>query len=167
MTISSHSFVELKHTLIIDPDKVQQSAPDQQQPTTSTTTSCSPAQVLNWQDIKNYAVIMKFTNAQIIEYFVLRTVVDGLPVSDFKSMNLSALNLYKCGHIQKIEACISTANTLMYLRAICLPEMKKDTMYSLKMQLDDTNFEIQGAMSSWMWAKSKLQAHCCSVLCFG
>ena len=99
----------------------------------------------NWQDIKNYATVIKFTNAQIIEYFVLRRAIDGLPVSDFKSMNTSALNLYKCGHIQKVEACICSQFSIMYLRAVCLPEMRKDRVYFLEMQLNSTNFEIQGA----------------------
>ena len=65
--------------------------------------------------------------------------------TSLKSMNTSALNLYKCGHIQKVEACICSQFSIMYLRAVCLPEMRKDRIYFLEMQLNSTNFEIQGA----------------------
>lgn len=35
-----------------------------------------------------------FTNALIVNYFVMRTAVDGMPVSDMKGMNASALHLF-------------------------------------------------------------------------
>ena len=66
---------------IIDPDSTQQ----QQSSATATSGDLTLGQ--NWQDIKNYATVIKFTNAQIIEYFVLRTAIDGLPVSDFTEVN--------------------------------------------------------------------------------
>ena len=116
-----------------------------QQQSSAITTSGDLTLDQNWQDINNYSTVIKFTNAQIIEYFVLRTAIDGLPVSDFKSMNTSALNLYKCGHIQKVEACICSQFSIIYLRAVCLPEMGKERVYLLEKQLDSTNFEIQGA----------------------
>ena len=47
-----------------------------------------------------------FTNGLIVQYFVTCTVHDGLPASDFKSINQSALHLYRCGHVQNIEVCM-------------------------------------------------------------
>ena len=52
-----------------------------------------------WEDIRtafkpDYP-FPHFTNAQIVEYFVTRTVSDGLHVADFKSINKSALNLFR------------------------------------------------------------------------
>jgi hypothetical protein len=88
---------------------------------------------------------LSFTNAQIISYFVSRTASDGLPVNDFKSVNRSAMNLFRCGHIQKIELCNNVNSHTIYLRASCLPEMRKDRKYDLYMELDDTLFEIKKA----------------------
>ena len=62
-----------------------------------------------------------------------------------KSMNAAALNLYKCGHIQKVEACMCGQFFVMYLRAVCLSEMRKDRVHLFEMQLDSTNFEIKGS----------------------
>ena len=45
-----------------------------------------------------------------------------------KSMNASALSSYKCGHIQKVEACMCSQFFVMYLRAVCLSEMRKDRL---------------------------------------
>jgi hypothetical protein len=47
--------------------------------------------------------VPQFNNSQIVEYFVTRTVSDGLRSDDFKSINKSAVNLFRCGHTQNIE----------------------------------------------------------------
>ena len=44
-------------------------------------------------------VVPSFSNGQMIEYFVIRTVGDGLPAGDFKSMNKRAKGLFDCGHV--------------------------------------------------------------------
>ena len=43
--------------------------------------------------------IFTFANANIISYFVMRTVVDGMPANDMKIINSRALNLFRSGHI--------------------------------------------------------------------
>lgn len=45
------------------------------------------------------------TNAQIINYFVLRNSVDSMPANDMKTIDSSALNLFQCGHVQDIKVC--------------------------------------------------------------
>ena len=64
----------------------------------------------SWSSLKdadeNTLQLLSFTNAQIINYFVVRTAVDGTPASDMKAINSSALNLFKCGHVQNIQICI-------------------------------------------------------------
>ena len=69
-----------------------------------------------------------FNNGNIMAYFVTRSVIDGLPSADFKSINSSAENLFRCGHVQCIEVC-KTA-TALYIQASCLPEMRKDSLLS-------------------------------------
>ena len=51
----------------------------------------------SWSSLKdadeNTLQLLSFTNAQIINYFVVRTAVDGTPARDMKAINSSALNL--------------------------------------------------------------------------
>lgn len=54
-----------------------------------------------WVDIKTAfksQQIPQFNNSQIVEYFVTRTVSDGLHSDDFKSINKS-VNPFHCGHV--------------------------------------------------------------------
>ena len=100
-----------------------------------------------WQDIKTVykssSEIPPFSNAQIVSYFVTRTVSDGLASSDFKSLNQSALNLFRCGHVQSVE--VSSDEMKLFIRAKCLPEMKRDRVYRLCMFLSkDSSIDILG-----------------------
>ena len=61
-------------------------------------------------------------------YFVTRTAIDGLQCGDFKS-DESAMNLFRCGHVQQIE--VGTTSDELLLQAKCLPEIKKDRVYKL------------------------------------
>ena len=36
---------------------------------------------------------------------MLRNTVDGMPANDMKAIDSSALNLFRCGHIQDIKVC--------------------------------------------------------------
>ena len=60
-----------------------------------------------WKDIKLLYTksedVPSFTNAQLVTYFVCRTVNDGLPAGDFKSINKSAKYLFDCGHTRTRE----------------------------------------------------------------
>ena len=51
--------------------------------------------------------IPQFNNGQILTYFVIRSVIDGLPLEDFNSVSSSAVYLFKCGHVQNIEVCFT------------------------------------------------------------
>ena len=88
--------------------------------------------------------VFGFTNAQLVTYFVTRTADDGLPLGDFKSINSSAEKLFCCGHVQNIQVAQDTEDTF-FLRADCVPEMKKDRLYKISMRLDRKTFDICGA----------------------
>ena len=45
-----------------------------------------------------------FCMSNIVSYFVTRTVKDHLPAEDFKAINKSAENLFRCGHIQMLQS---------------------------------------------------------------
>ena len=79
----------------------------------------------------------------IVTYFVTRTVCDSLPATDLKSINKSADNLFRCGHVQEIVVCTTTS--LLFLRAKCVPEMRKDRIYKLGLALQADSFDITHA----------------------
>ena len=87
----------------------------------------------------------RFTHAQLLGYFVTRIAHDGLPAGDFKSVYSSALNLFRCGHVQKIQVCHEITSDSIFIRADCLPEMKKDRVYKIELQLEESSFEISAA----------------------
>ena len=100
--------------------------------------------LVGWQSIKQAFkckdTLPSFNNGHIVSYFVTRSVLDGLPSGDFKSINCSAEYLFRCGHVQKIEVCSS--DSLVHIQASCLPEMKKDRVYSLNLALNDSSYDI-------------------------
>lgn len=101
----------------------------------------------DWVDIKQYYtssdIVPSFTNAQIVSYFVTRQVCDTRLCSDFKGINKSAMNLFRCGNLQQVE--VYNTNERLWLRAYCLPEMKKDTTYKVELSLLHSKWEIAGA----------------------
>ena len=92
--------------------------------------------------MRNTLQLLCFTNAN---YFVVRTAVDGTPASDMKAINSSALNLFKCGHVQNIQICIVE---YLYVTSKCVPEMRKDRIYKLRLVLDLLSLDIIGAECS-------------------
>ena len=124
---------------LVDPD--HQSKPAER--------SLTFAPTEGWQELTQvYAdsdQCFQFTNAQIISYFVTRTADDGLPASDFKSINSSALSLFRCGHVKKIHVCHQITPANVFIRADCLPEMKKDRVYKTEMELENSSFDIRRA----------------------
>ena len=80
---------------LIDPDGGSNGVTQDQ----SLSTAGEPGDVVwpadGWCDIrqawKSPQEVPCFTNGHIVQYFVTRTVHDGLPPSDFKSINQSAL----------------------------------------------------------------------------
>ena len=84
--------------------------------------------------------VPKFNTGHIVTYFVYRTVCDHLPAGNFKSINNSAENLFRCGHVQDI--CVCGVRRVIYIKARCFPEMKKDKLYALQMTLDSSTHDI-------------------------
>ena len=67
-----------------------------------------------WEDIttvfKPDQPFSNFTNAQIVEYFVTRTVSDGLHVADLKSINKSALTYSIVDMYRTLKFLLTTEN---------------------------------------------------------
>ena len=67
--------------------------------------------------------MISFTNANTINYFLVCTAIDGMPSSNVKAINSSAVNMFQCGHVQDI---MIGYDKHIYIQAMCLPEMRKD-----------------------------------------
>ena len=84
-----------------------------------------------------------YTMSTIISYFVSRCLKDCLPAGDFKSISKSAENLFRCGHVQDIE--VATLGDTVYIKSNCLPEMRKDRVYCVRMCLSKKSYDIVSA----------------------
>ena len=81
--------------------------------------------------------------SNIVGYFVTRSVKDYLPAGDFKSINKSAENLFRCGHVQAIHTTVSY--NMLFVKSKCLPEMRKDRVYHVRMAINNNSYDIVNA----------------------
>lgn len=84
-----------------------------------------------------------FNMAHITNYFITRLACDGKAAMDFRHLNSKAFPLYKDGHVQRIKANFDQ-NKYTY-KSVCLPEMKKDTIYNIQMSTDINSGDILSA----------------------
>ena len=113
-----------------------------------TTSSCFPES--GWQLVSPLGVAaamplpaLEFSSSNIISYFVARSVCDNLPAGDVKSISKSAEYLFRCGHVQSVQ--YASTDNCYFFKAKCLPEMRKDRVYLLKMALLKESFDISYA----------------------
>ena len=57
---------------------------------------------------------INFTNAEIVNYFVLRSTTDGMPASDVQGMSKSSVNLFRCCHLQEITVLLSPTRSSLH-----------------------------------------------------
>lgn len=93
--------------------------------------------------IDSPASLPNFTISEVMDYFIYRNDSDGLERQDWKNLNSGGYKLCKEGHIQSLSAGLC-GNTC-FVKGKCLPEMKKDRVYELKMCIDTTNSIVKGA----------------------
>ena len=97
-----------------------------------------------WQSIQSAfntpSKAPKFSLSNAIHYFITRTTVDGKAASDFKSINKSAENLFRCGHVQALA--VTEKNEYWWVKGDCRPEMKKDEVYKMTMCLCKGSWDI-------------------------
>lgn len=115
----------------------------------TTTTSIEPKYPENgWNSLTDLAALGRslsadFNMSHIVAYFVTRTVKDSLPAGDFKSINKSAENLFRCGHVQNIQ--LASVTGILYIKSNCLPEMRRDRVYCVRMALRGSSCDIIAA----------------------
>ena len=81
--------------------------------------------------------------AQIINYFIEAVAGDKEKTNDFKSLRESSYQMFKEGHVQKIE--LKRGYETIIIKCNCLPEMRKDRVYKIIMRIHHTSGEIQFA----------------------
>lgn len=81
-----------------------------------------------------------FTYGHMITYFVNRSVADGLPAADFKSINSAANNIFEGGHIQNLE--VGESEEHLFIQSNCLPKMWKDRVYKIVISLHKTSSDV-------------------------
>ena len=87
----------------------------------------------------------EFTIGNITHYFVTRITSDGKSGNDFKNINTRAFPLFKDGHVQNIMAYKSTSGDITYYQANCLPEMKKNTVYAIRIAINNRSGDVMYA----------------------
>ncbi len=83
---------------------------------------------------------LSFCHGHMISYFIDRHTCDSLPAGDIKSSNEHAYALSERGHIQKVE--LTSDSLSIYIRSMCLPEMRKDRVYKICIVLDKATNHI-------------------------
>ena len=95
------------------------------------------------RDQKVTTAVQAFTMAQIINYFIEAVAGDKEKTNDFKSLRESSYQMFKEGHVQKIE--LKRGYETIIIKCNCLPEMRKDRVYKIIMRIHHTSGEIQFA----------------------
>ena len=69
----------------------------------------------------------------MVSYFIERKAKDNEANKDYKNVSNKAFGLFIYGHIQNIE--LGSDNDKVHFKCNCLPEMKKDSIYKLKLSM--------------------------------
>ena len=85
-----------------------------------------------------------FTTENLTNYFVYLQEADGLEQQDWKSLNSGGYRSE--GHIQDI--CIKSSGGACFIKADCLPEMKKDRKYAVSVKIDKESCDVKEATCS-------------------
>ena len=97
-----------------------------------------------WVKIRDESFKMcNFTNKNLVDYFVHLREGDGLQRQDWKSLNAGGYKLFAEGHVQGIYVSVSGDDCKV--RAICLPEMKKDDVYALNLTIKMSTGDVSAA----------------------
>ena len=87
-----------------------------------------------------------FTIENVLDYLIYRKKEDGLRAEDWKSFKVGGFKLFKEGHIQNIM--VSQQGTVFGIECRCLPEMKKDRVYKIKVEISTNAPSVHLAESS-------------------
>ena len=96
--------------------------------------------------VDNPDVMPAFTIENVLDYLIYRKEEDCLRAEDWKSFKAGGFKLFKEGHVQNIM--ISQQGTVFGIECKCLPEMKKDREYKIKVEISTNTSSVHLAECS-------------------
>ena len=87
---------------------------------------------------------LKFTMANMLEYFIHCKATNGNPTNYFKDINTKAYPLFKAGHVQYVH--FKVIGKMILMKCTCMPEMRKDITYTLRVVFSSTTSDIKFAI---------------------
>ncbi len=131
-------------TDLTDPDRGKNIARKEKQLTPAITFPTNLEMWTNLGSQTNYT-IRNFSLCNLTNYFINRRLEDRL-VKDFKNVNKHLYGLFKAGHIQNVKVLkTDMSNDSVYIKCICLPEMKNTKEYGIQLVLPAKESDIQYA----------------------
>ena len=90
-----------------------------------------------------FPTLQNFSMSQVLNYFIEAVSADSKLKQDFKSLRESSFQMFKAGHVQDI--CLKAGFRTLIIISSCLPEMRKDKIYSLMIRIEVPTADIQFA----------------------
>ena len=105
------------------------------------------ATYLKLQDIYKspsiFPTLQNFSMSQVLNYFIEAVSADSKLKQDFKSLREWSFQMFKAGHVQDIR--LKAGFRTLIIISSCLPEMRKDKIYSLMARIGVPTADIQSA----------------------
>lgn len=109
--------------------------------------------------------LKSFTMAEIVAYFIEVIAADKQPAKDFKSLRESSYQLFRGGHVQKVE--LKPGFETLIIKCTCLPEMRKDRVYNILVRVKENTADIQFAKCDCLAGKGpKATCKHIAALCY-
>jgi len=87
-----------------------------------------------------------FTIENVLDYLIYRKEEDCLRAEDWKNFKTGGFKLFKEGHVQNIM--VSHKGAVFEIECKCLPEMKKDRVYEIKVEISTNTSSVHLAECS-------------------
>jgi len=84
--------------------------------------------------VDNPSIMPVFTIEYVVDYFIYQKKEDNMR-ADQKSFKAGGFKLFKEGHVQNIM--VHQQGTVFEIDCRCLPEMKKDKVYKIKVEISN------------------------------
>ena len=82
----------------------------------------------------------EFTIENVVDYLINRKENDCMRAEDWKSFKAGGYKLFKEGHVQKIM--ITQHDSIFGITCSCLPEVKKDRVYKIKINITTSSSNV-------------------------
>ena len=87
-----------------------------------------------------FPTLQNFPMSQVLNYFIEAVSADSKLKQDFKSLRESSFQMFKAGHVHDI--CLKAGFRTLIIISSCLPDMRKDKIYSLMIRIEVPTADI-------------------------